>query len=146
MASLNRVFLMGNLTTNPELRHIPSGTAVCELRLAVSERFKNREGQDVESVVYVDVVVWARQAETCAEHLAKGSSVMIDGCLQLDQWEKDGQKRSKLRVRADRVQFLGAPRKREDDDSAFPPKDSEPKGPEDKLDTPFDDVDLDPPF
>ena len=146
MASLNRVMLIGNLTKDPELRHVPSGTAVCELRLAVSERFKNREGQEVESVVYVDVVVWARQAEVCADRIAKGSPILVEGRLQFDQWEKDGQKRSKLSVRADRVQFLGTPRERQDDDSAFPPKDSEPKGPEDKLDSPFDDDDLDPPF
>ncbi|MDE0839262.1 MAG: single-stranded DNA-binding protein [Kiritimatiellae bacterium] len=112
MASLNRVLLIGNLTRDPEVRYIPSGTAVAELGLAVNESFRNKEGQEVESTVFVDVVVWARQAETCAEYLSKGSPVFIEGRLQLDQWEsKEGEKRSKIRVRADRVQFLGSPRR-----------------------------------
>lgn len=117
MASLNRVLLIGNLTKDPELRHIPSGAALAELRLAVSESYKNREGQEVESVCYVDVVVWARQAETCAEYLSKGSPVFVEGQLQLDQWEKDGEKRSRLCVRANRVQFMGKPRKHNQDEA-----------------------------
>jgi single-strand DNA-binding protein len=112
MASLNKVLLIGNLTRDPEVRYIPSGTAVAELGLAVNESFRNKEGQEVESTVFVDVVVWARQAETCAEYLSKGSPVFIEGRMQLDQWEsKEGEKRSKIRVRADRVQFLGSPRR-----------------------------------
>ena len=112
MASLNKVLIMGNLTRDPEVRYIPSGTAVAELGVAVNESFRNREGQEVENTVFVDVIVWARQAETCAEYLSKGSPVFIEGRLQLDQWEnKDGEKRNKLRVRADRVQFLGSPKR-----------------------------------
>ncbi|MDA1044951.1 MAG: single-stranded DNA-binding protein [Verrucomicrobia bacterium] len=112
MASLNKVFIMGNLTRDPEVRYIPSGTAVAELGVAVNESFRNREGQEVENTVFVDVIVWARQAETCGEYLSKGSPVFIEGRLQLDQWEnKDGEKRNKLRVRADRVQFMGSPKR-----------------------------------
>ena len=108
MASYNRVLLMGNLTANPELKYTPSGTAVADLRLAVNESFKNKAGEVVEQVCYVDVVVWGRQAETASEYLQKGSPVFVEGRLQLDQWEnQQGEKRSKLRVRADRVQFLG---------------------------------------
>ena len=111
MASLNRVFLIGNLTKDPEVRYIPSGTAVGDLSMAVTERFKNKEGVPTETVCYIDVVVWARQAETCAEYLRKGSPVMVEGRLQLDKWKtKEGENRSKLRVRADVVQFLGSPR------------------------------------
>jgi len=107
MASYNRVLLMGHLTRNPELRYTPSGTAVSDLGLAVNESFKNKAGEIVEQTCFVDVVVWGRQAETTSEYLHKGSPVFIEGRLQLDQWEnKDGEKRSKLRVRADRVQFL----------------------------------------
>lgn len=108
MASLNKVFLMGNLTRDPELRYIPSGTAVADLGLAINERFKDRDsGEWREKPVFVDVTVWRRQAETCADYLSKGSPVMIEGRLQLDQWENsEGQKRSKLKVLADRVQFL----------------------------------------
>ena len=113
MSTLNRVFLMGNLTRDPEVRYTPAGTAVGDLGLAVNETYKNKAGETVESTVFVDVEVWARQAETCAEYLHKGSSVFVEGRLKLDQWETpQGEKRSKLRVRADRVQFLGAPKQR----------------------------------
>jgi single-strand DNA-binding protein len=112
MASYNRVLLMGNLTRNPEIRYTPSGTAVADLGLAVNESFKNKAGETVEQTCFVDVVVWGRQAETASEYLHKGSPVFVEGRLQLDQWEsKEGEKRSKLRVRADRVQFLGSPGK-----------------------------------
>ncbi len=112
MASYNRVLLMGNLTRNPEIRYTPSGTAVADLGLAINENFKNKAGETVEQTCFVDVVVWGRQAETSAEYLHKGSPVFVEGRLQLDQWEsQQGEKRSKLRVRADRVQFLGAPAK-----------------------------------
>ena len=111
MANLNKVFLVGNLTRDPEVKYLPSGTAVADLGLAVNEVYKNRDGETKESTVFVDVAVWARQAETCGEYLSKGSPVLIEGRLQLDQWEtQQGEKRSKLRVRADRVQFLGRPR------------------------------------
>ena len=112
MANFNRVLLMGNLTRNPEIRYTPSGTAVADLGLAVNESFKNKSGEMVESTCFVDVVVWGRQAETASEYLHKGSPVFVEGRLQLDQWETpQGEKRSRLRVRGDRVQFLGAPGK-----------------------------------
>lgn len=111
MASFNKVILMGNLTRDPEVRYIPSGTAVCEFGLAVSEKFKNQAGDEVEQVCFVDIITWGRQGETCGEYLSKGRQVMIEGRLQFDQWKtKEGDSRSKLRVRADRVQFLGSPR------------------------------------
>lgn len=112
MSTLNRVFLMGNLTRDPEVRYTPAGTAVGDLGLAINENYKNKAGETVESTVFVDVEVWSRQAETCAEYLFKGSPVFVEGRLKLDQWvNQQGEKRSKLRVRADRVQFLGAPRR-----------------------------------
>lgn len=114
MGTINRVFLMGNLTRNPELRKTAGGLAVSDLGLAVSEKYKNKTGALVESVCFADVVVWGRQAETCTQYLAKGSKVMVEGRLQLDQWQNDkGEKRSRLRVKADRVQFLGRPRSAE---------------------------------
>jgi len=110
MASLNRVILAGNLTKDPEVRYTPSGTAVGDLRLAVNERVKQGD-EWVEKPVYLDVTVWARQAETCSEYLRKGSPVLIEGRLQRDEWEdKEGNKRSKVKVVADRVQFLSSPR------------------------------------
>lgn len=112
MTSMNRVFLAGNLTRDPEVRYTPSGRAVADLGLAVSESYRNKSGEMVESTCFVDVEVWGRQAETSGEYLSKGSPVLIEGRLKLDQWEnQQGEKRSKLRVNALRVQFLGSPRK-----------------------------------
>lgn len=107
MGSLNRVFLMGNLTRKPELRHTPAGLAVADLGVAVSDTYKNKAGELVESTCFADVVVWGRQAETCEQFLSKGAPVVVEGRLQFDQWQTDsGEKRSRLRVRADRVQFV----------------------------------------
>jgi single-strand DNA-binding protein len=115
MTSLNRVFLAGNLTRDPEVRYTPSGQAVANLGLAVTEKYRSKKtGEMEESVCYVDLEVWGRQAETCGEYLSKGSPVLIEGRLKLDQWETDsGEKRSRMRVRADRVQFLSSPRRAE---------------------------------
>ena len=107
MPSYNKVIIMGNVTRDPDLKRLDSGTSVCDIGVAINESWKDKEGNPREQTTFVDVVAWARQAETCAEYLRKGSPVLIDGRLQLDEWEKDGEKRSKMRVRADRVQFLG---------------------------------------
>lgn len=107
MGAMNRVFLMGNLTRDPELRKTTSGIAVSDLGLAVSEKFRNKAGDLVENTCFADIVVWGRQAETCSQYLSKGAPVIVEGRLQLDQWQTEaGEKRSRLRVRADRVQFL----------------------------------------
>jgi single-strand DNA-binding protein len=107
MASYNRVILVGNLTRDPELRYIPNGTAVSEIGLAVNDRIK-KDGEWVDETTFIDVTLWARTAEIANEYLSKGSSVLIEGRLKLDTWEaNDGQKRSKLRVIADRMQMLG---------------------------------------
>ena len=108
MASLNKVFLLGNLTRDPDLRGLPSGQSVCELRLAVSRRFVTAGGQESEDTCFVDVVVWGRSANNCKQFLAKGSQVLVEGRLQLDQWEdrNGGGQRSRLRVVAEQVQFM----------------------------------------
>ena len=113
MASLNKVMLIGNLTQDPEVRRTPSGTAVSTLRLAVNESFQNKSGERVERAVFLDVDVWDRQAENCQQYLSKGSPVFVEGRLQLDSWDdkETGQKRSRLKVRAERVQFLSGPRR-----------------------------------
>jgi single-strand DNA-binding protein len=108
MTGFNRVVLVGNLTRDPALRQIPSGTAVAELGLATNEKYRNREGETVESTCFVDIVTWGKQAQVCGQYLTKGAPVLVEGRLQLDQWKTtDGQNRSKLRVRADRIRFLG---------------------------------------
>ncbi len=107
MASYNRVILVGNLTRDPELRYIQSGTAVADIGLAVNDRVK-RNDQWVEETNFIYVTLWGRTAEVASEYLSKGSSVLIEGRLKVDQWEKDGQKMSKLKVVADRMQMLGS--------------------------------------
>ena len=111
MGSMNRVFLMGNLTRDPALRHTTGGMTVSDLGVAVSDKYRNKAGEMVETTCFADIVVWGRQAEACGQYLTKGSPVVVEGRLQLDQWQTEaGEKRSRLRVRADRVQFLGRPR------------------------------------
>ena len=107
MASYNRVILVGNLTRDPELRYIPSGTAVSDIGLAVNDRIK-RGDQWVDEVTFVDITLWGRTAEIANEYLGKGSPVLIEGRLKLDRWEKDGQKHSKLKVVGDKLQMLGS--------------------------------------
>jgi len=110
MANFNRVFLMGNLTRDPELRYTPSGTAVTNLRIAVNRRYKTQTGEVKEEAVFITVVAWGRQAETCSQFLSKGRPVFVEGRIQMRSWEaQDGQKRTVLEVRASRVQFLGKP-------------------------------------
>ncbi len=108
MTGFNRVVLVGNLTRNPELRQVPSGVAVADLGIATNEKYRNRDGESVETTCFVDIVTWGKQAEVCTQYLTKGSPILVEGRLQLDQWKSsDGQNRSKLRVRADRIRFLG---------------------------------------
>lgn len=112
MGSMNVVVLMGYLTRDPELRRTSTGHAVVEIGLAVSEKYKSKDGEEVESTCFVDIVAWGKQAEACAQYLAKGSAAMVDGKLQLDQWQTAaGEKRYKLKVRATRVQFIGSSRR-----------------------------------
>ena len=112
MASYNRVILMGNLCRDPDFKQTPSGLSVSELRLAVSESFRNRTTNEVkERTCYVDVTVWNQQAEVCRQYLSKGSPVFVEGRLVYDEWKTPaGETRSKLRVQADRIQLIGAPR------------------------------------
>ena len=111
MGSFNRVILMGNLTRDPELRYTPSGTAVAEFGLAMNRRWKNQSGEWQEEATFVQVEVWARQAETTAQYLSKGRQALVEGRLKLDRWEtKEGEKRSRLKVVGERVVFVGSPR------------------------------------
>jgi single-strand DNA-binding protein len=111
MANINRVVLVGNLTKDPELRHTPSGTALCKLRLAVNTRQKdNTTGEWGDKPNYFDITVWGNQAESCAQFLAKGRPVAVDGRLDWREWEaKDGGgKRESVEIVAESVQFLGS--------------------------------------
>ena len=107
MKGFNRIVMMGRLTRDPQVRQIASGRSVSDLGLAVAEAYKNKDGEITERVCFVDIVTWGKQAEACGEYLKKGSPILVEGRLQLNTWEtSDGQKRSKHRVSADRIEFL----------------------------------------
>jgi single-strand DNA-binding protein len=112
MPDLNKVFLMGNLTFDPELRRTPSGMAVTELRMASNRSWLGRDGEKREEALFIDVTVWDRRAETCCQYLRKGSCIHVEGYLRMDTWDDKttGEKRSKIKVVADRVQFLDSRR------------------------------------
>ncbi len=109
MAYLNKVFLIGNLTRDPELRVTPKGTSICQFGLAVNRQFKDESGAMRDETTFVDIEAWGKQGELVSKYLTKGSPCFVEGRLRLDQWEdkQSGQKRSRLKVVLDNVQFLG---------------------------------------
>jgi single-strand DNA-binding protein len=134
MAYLNKVFLIGNLTRDPELRVTPKGTAICQFGIAVNRQFKDESGATRDETTFVDIEAWGKQGELVSKYLTKGSPAMVEGRLKFDQWEDktSGQKRSKLKVVLDNVQFLstrggggghapGAGAPPDDGDPASPP-------------------------
>jgi single-strand DNA-binding protein len=154
MANLNRVLLIGNLTRDPELRYTPKGTAVTEIGLAVNRIYSGEDGEKKEETTFVDVTLWARQAEIAGQYLKKGRPVFIEGRLQLDTWDdkQTGQKRSRLRVVAENLQLLGnrqdsegsssfsssSPAPRRGPSAPAPPPKPEPRDPD--LDAEPDDI------
>ena len=122
--NINRVVLTGNLTRDPELRSLPSGTSVCSLRVACNTRRKDASGEWVDKPNYFDVTVWGAQGENCAQYLSKGRPVAIDGRLEWREWEaKDGSgKRQSVDIIADSVQFLGSREGGEENGSRFTPQ------------------------
>ena len=111
MPSYNLVILMGHLTREPELRTTPNGTAICNIGLAINRNWKDQNGNNQSEVTYVDVTVFQRAAEYCARYLRKGSAVMVEGRLHLEQWEdrNGGGKRSRLTVVANAIRMIGDP-------------------------------------
>jgi single-strand DNA-binding protein len=109
MASFNKVILMGNLTRDPELRYTPKGTAIAKVGLAVNRVWTNEAGEKKEEVTFVDVDIFGRTAENVGQYMRKGRPMLVEGRLKLDQWDdkQTGQKKSKLGVVAETVQFLG---------------------------------------
>jgi single-strand DNA-binding protein len=118
MANVNKVILIGNLTRDPEVKFTPKGSAVCDLGLAINRFYSTDSGEKREETTFVDVTLWGKQAELAGEYLKKGRSVYLEGRLQLDTWDdkQSGQKRSKLRVVGETMQFLD--RKSSSDDSS----------------------------
>jgi len=143
MANLNKVFLIGNLTRDPEVRYTPSGTAIASFGIAVNRNWKDQSGEKKEEVCFVDINMFGRRAEVINEYFSKGNPIFIEGRLRFEQWEtKDGQKRNTLRVVAENFQFLGKTRKGEGadipDETGFNNKQS--KAPTDineEVDPPF---------
>jgi single-strand DNA-binding protein len=126
-ANLNKVFLIGNLTRDPELKYTSSGTAVANFGMAINRKYTDANGEKSEDVCFIEIVAWNRLAEVAGEHLSKGRPVFVEGRLQMDSWEQeDGQKRSKLKVVAQSIQFLGGVAKAEDDSSGQDPGDDIP--------------------
>ena len=106
VSGVNRVILMGNLTADPEMRYTPQGTPVATFRLAVNRRYKAADGELKEEVTFVPIVTWSRTAETCTQYLNKGRAVLVEGRLNIQEYEKDGQRRWKTEIVADRVAFV----------------------------------------
>ena len=117
MANLNQVFLMGRLTSDPELRYTANGSAVTDLRLAINRQWKTDSGDQREDTAFIDATTWNRLAENCCQYLRKGSRVLVEGRLKQEQWEdrNSGERRSKIKVEAESVQFLDPPKGDRDD-------------------------------
>ena len=109
MASLNKVFLVGNLTREPELRYTQGGMAVATLGLAVNRKFHSKTGELKEEVLYINVEVWGKLAENCGEYLSKGRPILVEGRIVMDRWEdKEGNNRTTYKISSNNVQFLGS--------------------------------------
>lgn len=108
MASLNDVKLIGNLTRDPQVRYTPGGNAVCDLSVAVNEKYKDKDGNVKEEVTFVDCTCWGRTAEFAGEYLKKGGSVFVEGKLKMESWDdaKTGEKRQKMKVNVQNLQSL----------------------------------------
>lgn len=109
MASFNKVYLMGNLTRDPELRVTPKGTPICQFGLAVNRQFKDDAGQTRDETTFVDIEAWGRQGETISKYCTKGKPLFVEGRLKLDTWDDKttGQKRNKMKVVLENFQFIG---------------------------------------
>ena len=145
--NINRVVMTGNLTRDPELRNLPSGMAVCSLRLAVNTRRKDGQGNWVDKPNYFDITVWGAQGENCAQYLAKGRPVAIDGRLNWREWEdQQGNKRQSVEIIADSVQFLGGREGGENGGGRFTPQSDVPADTGDFAAAPVGNTDDDIPF
>jgi single-strand DNA-binding protein len=130
--NINRVVLTGNLTTDPELRNLPSGTSVCKLRVACNTRRKGAGGEWEDKPNYFDVTVWGAQGENCARYLSKGRPVAIDGRLEWREWETEGGgKRQAIDIVADSVQFLGGRDEGSGGSNGFTPRSDVPSNTDD---------------
>lgn len=138
MPSLNKVFLMGNLTRDPELKYMDNGSALVTFCIAVSSSWTTPEGEKREEVAFVDISMFGKRAEVINEYFAKGSPIFIEGRIKFRQWEtKEGQKRNALSVKATDFQFIGQTKKGGKKKEAEPSSPERPSGPIDEEDIPF---------
>ncbi len=144
--NVNKVFLMGNLTRDVELKHTPSNQPVANLGIATNRRYRTREGEDREETTFVDCEAWGRTAEVMSQYLSKGRPVFIEGRLKLETWQdKDGQKRSRMRVVIENFQFIdsrgggggGSPRPEPSQSESAPSPVSPGHEPVDEAEIPF---------
>jgi len=123
MVSLNKVFLIGNLTKDPELRYTPQGVAVTTLRLAVNRNFKDKNGERRQETCFINIIAWGNLAEICNQYLQKGRPIFVEGSLQSRSWQdSEGKTRSTIEVRADSIQFLSSKIQAEEIDLGPEPK------------------------
>jgi single-strand DNA-binding protein len=136
MVDVNIVALAGRLTHPPELKTLPGGTSVCKLRVAINARFRGRDGELKEDTCFLDVDIFGRQAEACAQYLDKGRSIFVQGRLRQSRWKTaSGESRSMLRVRAQRIQFLGDGRRSKANSAQAGPPDPDQDGDDQIADT-----------
>ncbi len=109
MAGVNKVILIGNLGADPEMRYTADGTAVCNFRIATTEKFKDRSGNMQERTEWFKIVAWRKLAETCGQYLSKGKQVYVEGKIRNETWDKDGTKQYSYKIEADTIRFLGGP-------------------------------------
>ena len=109
MGAVNKTFLMGNLTRDPEVRYLPAGTAVCEFGMAVNRTYQTKDGQKRDETCFVDVTMWGKRGAALAEHFSRGDPIFVEGRLNYDSWDDKatGKKRSKLTVVAENFEFVG---------------------------------------
>lgn len=141
---LNRVFLIGNLTRDPELRYTPNNSAVADLGLAVNRSYRDQSGEIQEETAFVDVTAWGKQAENCSQYLSKGSPAFVEGRLTFDSWEnQQGERRSKLKVTATRIDFLGSDQAGAQETPGEAPGQSDQTGSQESPEEILDDVEID---
>ncbi|MGE4300845.1 MAG: single-stranded DNA-binding protein [Victivallaceae bacterium] len=132
MPNFNHCTVMGHLARNPELKYTQSGSPICEITIAVSRKSKDRE-----DVCFVDIVVWGKAGESCQKYLTKGKCAMVDGYLKQDTWtDNSGNRRSKIRIVAESVQFIGGNRTEHDSPASPPPASQPAPAPESKPEQP----------
>jgi len=146
VSNFNKVYIMGNLTRDPELRYTPKGAATAKLSMAVNRKWRTDAGEDREEVTFVDIDAWGKQAETIAQHCKKGRPLFVEGRLKLDQWDDKttGQKRSALKVVLEGFQFIGG-RPAETDGQGAAPRQATRQAPKQAAQV-ADDAETDVPF